>query len=337
MNENNSFRKRTQKSADELYRLASFEFGEDRYSRYRERILKAVRDTEYETEMFECDAGGISCGSVYCDKCRISKQNKLFYRYKKHFETVLCGDEALARQRLRWVSVLHSVVAIDNKDEAGTINQVVSAAEQMKAQVSLIGRNNKETGLWLRGAIHLEIIDYASFHKAVESGKGTVKEKTLTELIDRCSNGNADYFFLVHFHALADKGTITDSVFENLFKQRWNATRRQVDIQHLWDEIRMKSSGSTKKMKVSDSFRAFGRYCYSYGNHRLQYAVNWSHGRFITTSGEEISASGLLHFAEMDDERQNSRRLSSGHIRLLVCASNAVNGASHRNLGIRID
>ena len=89
-------------------------------------------------------------------------------------------------------------------------------------------------------------------------------------------------------------------------------------------------------MKVEDSLRAFGRYCYSYGNDRLQYAVNWSHGRFITKSGEELSATGLLHFVEMDDERQNSRRLSQGHIRLLVSASNAVNGTGHKGLGISI-
>jgi hypothetical protein len=336
MNEKNDFKKLKQKSAGELYRIASFEFGEDRYSRYRDRILKAVRDTAYEAEMVECDAGGVSCGSVYCDKCRLSKQNKLFYRYRKHFETVLGGDETVARQRLRWVSVLHSVVAVDEKDEAGTINQVVSAAEEMKHQVSLIARNHKDSGLWLRGAIHLEIVDYAAFRKAVENGKGTVKEKTLTELIDRCSNGNSDYYFLVHFHALADKGTIADSTFDGLFKERWSITKRQVDIQNLWDEIRMKSSGATKKMKVDDSLRAFGRYCYSYGNDRLQYAVNWSHGRYITKSGEEITAAGLLHFAEMDDERQNSRRLSSGHIRMLVSASNAVNGNSHKGLAISI-
>ncbi len=327
---------KAKQAADDASRLASFEFGEKRYSRYRERILKAVRDTEYETQMFDCDSGGIACGSVYCDKCRQSKQNKLFYRYRKHFETVLGGDETVARERLRWVSVLHSVVAIDKKNEAGSISKVISAAEEMKHQVSLIARNQKDSGLWLRGAIHLEIVDYASFRKAVESGKGTVKEKTLTELIDRCSNGDESYYFLVHFHALADKGTILDSVFERLFTSRWSATRRQVDIQHLWDEIRMKSSGTKKKMKIEDSLRAFGRYCYSYGNDRLQYAVNWSHGRYITKTGEDWSALGLLHFVEMDDERQNSRRLSSGHIRLLVCASNAVNGTGHKGLAINI-
>lgn len=336
MTGNKDFRNKAGKSADELYRIASFEFGEEKYSRYKERILKAVRNTEYAASMNECASGGVSCGSVYCDKCRQSKQNKLFYTYRKHFETVLGGDETVARGRLRWVSVLHSVVAIDNDDEQGTINQVVSAAEEMKHQVSLIGRNNKDTGLWLRGAIHLEIVDYAAFRKAVESGKGTVKEKTLTELIDRCSNGNNDYYFLVHFHALADKGQILDSVFDGLFKHRWDATRRQVDIQHLWDEIRGKAVGGVKKMKIDDSLRAFGRYCYSYGNDRLQYAVNWSHGRYITKTGEDWSALGLLHFVEMDDERQISRRLSAGHIRLLVSASNAVNGISHKGLGISI-
>jgi hypothetical protein len=89
-------------------------------------------------------------------------------------------------------------------------------------------------------------------------------------------------------------------------------------------------------MEVEDSLRAFGRYCYNYSNHRLEYAVNWSHGKYVTKIGEELSAKGLLTVAELGNERGYCKALSLEHIRLLVEVSNAVNGPNHKGLELRI-
>jgi hypothetical protein len=330
--------------------------GQLRYVRYRTRILSSVQNTAFGQSMIECDSGkGKPCGSVYCEKCRSRKQERLFYRYRKHYEKALAGDEEVARGRLRWVTVLHSVVPVNENNFAKTISDVVIACEEMKGKLSNLARcetRNHKSGLWLRGGIHLEIVDYRAFSEAAGLGKGTEKQRTLSMLIQRLGAEKSDFYILVHFHALADMGSLQEKDFNDLFAKRWSSASRQVDIQQLWDVVRdyqRDSEGkvvrdgdgkrvlnSEKKMEIEHSLRAFARYCYDFSNHRLEYAINWSHGRYVTKTGEELSAKGLLKVAELGGERGYSKRLTPEHIQLLVEVSNAVNGPSHKGLEVRI-
>lgn len=340
---------------DELKRRSSF-FTAEKNTQYKNRIRDAVENTEYGIMMRTCADGGTRCGSVYCDECRHRKQRSMLYRYKTYYKEILGSNEELARKRLRWVSVLHNVVEINvetESDEQETIQKVDSSVEQMKGYISAIGKKYADFGLWMRGGVHLEIVDYKAFRTAAELGNATNKEKTLTGFIKRMTNSQADFVFLVHFHALVDMGSMNDGQFEKMFTERWNSALRQVDITSLWDEINaiqfdVKTGKALKddygryvrkkeKQRIQDAFTAMSNYCFAYSNDKLQYARNWSHGKFITEVEEELRKGNIETIATHKDFRIDSKQMSKGHIRLLVSASNKVNDKSHKGLEVRID
>jgi hypothetical protein len=340
---------------DELKRRSSFSHSSEKNTRYITRIMDAVAGSHNGLIMETCADGGSKCGSIYCDECRHRKQRSMLYRFKQHYKEELNSDETLARKRLRWVSVLHNVVEINIKtesDEIETINNVCRSVEEMKSQISLMAKKYNDKGLWLRGGIHIEIVDYKAFRTAAELGISTIKEKTLTSFIQRMTNSQADYFFLVHFHALVDMGQMNDGAFAIMFAERWNAALRQVDITSLWDEvnaIQYDYNGNAKKdengkyvrkkekQKIEHAFIAMANYCFSYSNDKLQYARNWSHGKSITEVDQELRNGNIETIATHTGIRLDSTRLNKGHIRLLVSASNAVNGSSHKGIEVRID
>ena len=339
---------------DELKRKHSYSLFDSKNTRYSTRIKESMEGTETGKLMLDCSYGGSRCGSIYCDKCGERKQKSLFYRYKKHYKDNL-GNQFVARSKLRWVSVLHNVVAINNKtmaDEQETIANVDRCVEEMKGIIAYMGKKYDGRGLWMRGGVHLEIIDYKAFRTAAELGNATIKEKTLTSFISKMSNTDADYVFLVHFHALLDMGDMYESEVSRMFSERWNSHLRQVDISSLWDEvnaIQYDKNGFTikddngqfvrkkEKQKLEHGLKAMAYYCFAYSNDKLQYAKNWSHGKHTTEVEDELLSGNIKRVATQVGIRQSSARMSKGHIRLLVEASNIVNGKYHKGLEVRID
>lgn len=340
----------------ELKRRSTFTNVAEKNTRYITRIFDAMAGTEQGSMMESCKAGGARCGSVYCDECRHRKQLSMLYRYKTYYKDKLDNNETLARDRLRWVSVLHNVVEINTKtqnDEIETIRNVERSVEMMKAEVAAIGKKYRDRGIWLRGGVHLEIVDYKAFRQAAEDGIATIKEKTLSSFISRMSNTDAEFIFLVHFHGLFDRGDMNDGELAKMFAERWNSALRQVDISTLWDKvnaIQHDSNGRALKddngkyvrkkesQQLKHAFIAMANYCFSFSNDKLQYARNWSQGQYTMEIDDEFDDNwNITRVATQIGPAAQSKRMSVGHIRLLVEASNAVNGNRHKGLDIRID
>lgn len=339
------FQKLKKNAKEELHRLQqriAFEKEPEKGSRYRERIREALDGTADGREMSNCLANkGRSCGSVFCAKCRAKKQENMISSYRSHVADSFNNDERRARDRLRFVTVLHSVVAANHgsqQEEQNSIDKVVEAVAEMKLNLQNIARTARrkyDADIWLRGGVHIELIDYELFSLAEKLGKVTTKEDTIRSLVGRFANDPNNKYFIVHFHALVDKCSLKEDEFRELFTDKWSLTNKQVHIQRTWSKVRF--SNREEKQTVDDGLVAMARYCFNMSNTRLEYARNWGAGNIVFETGEEVSASGHVEgFAKEVMSRGADKRLSLGDLRFLVQVHNAVNGPSHKGLVVGI-
>jgi len=319
-----------------------------KYTRQRTRIMEAMNTDSYGQVMRDCFAGeGPACGSIFCDKCLDKRQRSITATYLNYFDEELETDEGLARNRFRWITVLHSLVKVNVRtsvEEQDTIDACVAAANNLKKQLRNLSRG--ADGIWLRGAIHAELIDYSLFEYFVITGKGTAKERTLSAFIEAnqmkwdagaFDNNDKQLCFLIHFHALADIRDYSDDDFRKLFLKRWNLTHRQIDISRLWKEIDTKQG--TIKHRIEDALKGTARYCYSRSNARLDFSRNWGAGEVVHTTGERRDTKGAVYAyadAMKDRNLDEDSSLSVGEVRLLVKVHNAIGGDAHEGLNVSI-
>lgn len=245
------------------------------------------------------------------------------------------------RLRLRWVSVLHSVVPVRYEtrlDESDTLAQVIAAAIEMRNRLRQVDRTASRRwgkNLWLKGGVHIELVDYQSFSLARLLGKSTAKEKTLEKLVEAGGATKSGKYFLVHFHALVDLNGIADGGFRDLLLSHWGLEARQVRVERLWKKIHFK--GRQQAHSIDDALKGMARYCFNMSNARLEYSANWGAGSIVFEGGEEVSAAGHIEaFATEVMDRELCKPLSYGDIKLLVRAHDIINGSSHRGLAIAI-
>lgn len=323
-----------------IRRALSYDEEFPKNSQYAARIAESVKATQTGKVMEECAAGGSRCGSVFCDTCKKKKQSSLYSAYRLRFDESLSGDEVIARDRLRWVTVLHSVVVIfdqANMQEIMTIEDVKSAVEAMKKDLANVARTAKRkhgVNIWLRGGVHIELVDYEMYRLAGKFGKMTTKEETLKTLLHELDPSVSGKLFLVHFHALADTAGLSDKKFRNLFSEKWKL-KRQVLIKRLWSKI--KKRDSTVDHKLDDALRGMARYCFNGSNARLAYSMNWGAGSVVLETGEEVGVDGkITTYAREIQSYRCDKKLSVGELRLLIEIHNQVNSISHKGLGIGI-
>jgi hypothetical protein len=333
-----------------LQRAASFSVAVGKGSHYRTRVFDSLHLVTDGSTMRDCmneKTGAELCGSLFCDRCRERRQSSIFSTFKDYTEKQFGGDEDAARDRLRFVSVLHSLVAVEDLDTMAaafaSIEEVKTAVSEMKSILALVKKKAKRkhnADIWLRGGVHIELIDFDLFLLADAFGKGTVKTDTINSFIHRYSaekkfstqNGK---FFLVHFHALADKKDLSDKDFRRLFEERWSLTKKQVHIQRTWKTIKFKNNEAIQSL--DDGLLGMARYCFNGSNGRLTFAQNWGAGSIVFRTGESVDAKGhVVGFAEEVMGRDADERLSIGDVALLVEAHNQVNGDSHKGLLIAI-
>ena len=200
------------KATDRMIRAVSADKTFSKGSRYVGRIREAVSGTDIGARMNACASGVTKCGSVFCVSCRDRKQRGMLKAFKDHIERY-DADEKDTRRQLRWVSVLHSVVSVRYETgdaEQACLNEVQAAVKQMKLDLKNLQRTavSRESAgannhLWLRGAIHIELVDYDIYQFAGSlGGKATNKERTLKELIRQLPgyDDRGGKFFLIHFH-----------------------------------------------------------------------------------------------------------------------------------------
>lgn len=315
-----------------------------KHSHHDGRVADALDGTEIGSLIKNCSyvtrkKGGQVCGSIFCDACRQKRQASMYVAYQKRVNEDLGGDEELARERLRWVTVLHSVVSV-NIDTAsmeyGGISDVVDAVSSMRDTISKVGRTaGRKYGkaIWMRGGIHLELIDTGLFDFVGLSGGMTPKERTIKEFLDESGKSFGGKAVLVHFHALADTAGISDEEFRNLFCEHWDITTRQVHIQRTWSVV------GDEKQDLDDGLLAMSRYCYNGSNARLRFNRNWGGGNRVLESGERVDERGkTIGYAKevlglsLNDDLQ----LSKGDIRLLVMVHQEVSGDAGKGLSVAI-
>lgn len=318
-------------------------------TRHKTRIRDAMSCDILGKRMQTCsDARGNACGSIFCDRCLDKRQRNLYATYRNRFEKVLGRDTVKARRRLRWVTVLGSVVAVNVRDrvaEQWTLDEVASTAESLRSDVSRLSRGSK--GFWMRGAIHVELVDYSLFEYAVLAGKATAKERTLTQFIDASDTkwerhifemNDNKLCFLVHFHALVDLCEYDEKALKQRFLKRWSLTSRQVHFTSIWKHVTTRKGGKIEH-RVEDALKAFARYCYSRSNARLDFARNWGAGEIVFETGEQIDAQGHIEtYAKemLDRDLDGSHALSKGELRLLVLAHYAVDGPFRKGLNVSV-
>ena len=325
--------------------------------------------------MLACSSGGDACGSIFCDRCLDKRQRNMFASYNNYIDNTFLGDEGIARDRLRWVTVLHNVVKVrcsTNVDEDFTIKECVDSANNLKKIIGYLSRNNKR--IWLRGAIHAELIDYSLYEYFLSTGGATEKVITISDFInsngyknhnshykdsifETLVSGEKELYFLIHFHALADIGDYTDNQFRKKLTERWNITKRQVDVGRIWDEI--DTSQGTIKHKLEDAIKGMSRYCYTRSNAGLTFSKNWGAGEKIHTRYEKaeivdnqyvdkwdwrdrkyykVPKLNVKTYAKeiMDRDLDKDIALSVGELRLLIKVHNAISGVNKDGLNISI-
>lgn len=349
----NDFKRLKENSAENLkniQRAAAFSVSVDKGSHYRTRVLDALHLITDGNAMRDCMnevAGAELCGSIFCDRCRERKQSSIFNTFKDYTAREFGGDEDAARERLRFVSVLHSLVAVEDCGSMAaayaSIEEVRNAVSEMKSILALVkkkAQRKHNTDIWLRGGVHIELIDFGLFLLADAFGKGTVKTDTINSFIAKYAeeagvSKESDKYFLVHFHALADKKGLSDKDFRELFTERWSLTEKQVHIQRTWTKI--KSRFGETLQSLNDGLLGMARYCFNGSNGRLTYAQNWGAGSIVFKTGEKVDAKGhIVGFAEEVLDRNTDEKLSVGDVALLVEAHNQVNGDSHKGLLVSI-
>lgn len=326
-----------------------------KYTRQKTRIKEAMKNEEQGKFMTACSNGDSACGSIFCDKCLDKRQRNMLSTYRKYIAETFLGDEELVRNRLRWVTVLHNVVKVNVSTidaEKNTIKECLVSANELKNKIKNVSRNSQR--IWMRGAIHAELVDYSLYEEYKKTGGATNKIHTISDFIDANGynqhnsqytdtifdsiSGDKELYFLIHFHALADIGDYTDTEFRKKLTNKWKITKRQVDVGSIWDVIETKNG--TKKHTLEDAIKGMSRYCYTRSNAGLTFSKNWGNGEKVMSSKKEYDwdKKKVMTYSKemMDRDLDEDIRLSTGELRLLILVHDAISGTNNDGLNVSI-
>ena len=294
-----------------------------------------IKNCSYKTR----DRADSVCGSVFCEYCREKRQISMYAAYQARVDQRFGADEDKARENLRWISVLHSVALISSdspSQETESYNKISVAVAEMRDRITKVARTAKRRfgkEIWMRGAIHLELIDTDLYQFAGLSGSLTAKERTLLEFMESTGSSFGGKAILVHFHALMDTAGIADDDHKNLFKEYWGITTRQVLSTRTWNTV------NGKKQSLRDGLKGMADYCYNGSNGDLRFNRNWGGGKKVLEYGEKIDERGItIGYANemLDASVDGSLFLSKGDIRMLVNVHQHVSGKSGKGLLVAI-
>ena len=164
---------------------------------------------------------------------------------------------AEAYERLRFLTVLHSVVPLDKR-------KVFRAIQQM--EVSL-GRVFDGSGVWMLGAVEVEIVSIALLRRKGSLGNDEARKLNVLEGLQRTSGFTKDYpdsGVLVHFHGVVDLGnsTLREDQLRKRFSKvaAWQRSPYQIELKRLFSEN-----------TVSKNLRFLASYLTKGGNDQLRY------------------------------------------------------------------
>ena len=331
----------SERAFEEIERISSYSYNVAKKTRHKKRIANAIEKFDEFDAMKHCiPKTKDACGSVFCFECRKNKQDGLYRQYKDYVEKTFGKSEAKARKRLRYVTVLHSLVPINFLNlyqEEETIERLERAKEEFRKHLLRLDRGIKESRfrkeIWLLGTIHLEMLNMEFFRLSSMSGKQTTKQKTLREFEVK-SYSYADYYFLFHSHFLIDGGGLTDRQLNKCLREIWGLTEKQVLVTPLTEFY-----DDGKEHTLDEALRNIANYGFNGSNGDLTFKTAWGNSRKIYTRVEKKDAPGKVrHYVTSvkDDAAATDERLSLGHIRLLIKAHNAFTDGGRKGLTVTI-
>lgn len=226
--------------------------------------------------------------------------------YKKRWGN-LTRDQAL--ERLRFLTVLHSVVPLNQRDVMRAVARMESALERVF----------KGTGARALGAVEVEIVNIALLRKIGSLSEDETRKLNVLETItgsraDTASKitGTEDSGVLVHFHGIVDLGGGRNSLLrEDQLRKRaktiaaWQRSPYQVEIKRLF-----------KDRTVPKNLRDIASYITKGGNERLRY--NAGFGRDLAEDLDaKIWRAGTGRADKGGETVADERGLTIGEIKML--------------------
>jgi len=198
------------------------------------------------------------CSNIYCTTCRNRMAAKLLARVQLHL-VEHDMDEASCRNRLRFVTVLHSL----ERAEIGALKEATK-----RARAGYVQLNRKFKCSWAQGAFEYELVDMEKVSSRItKDASGVRKKDTLERLggyeasldsldwswrwLDEAGNKRTDYI-LVHTHFLMDCG-----------EEDWNAI--DADMRKRWHQdyqVRIDGLTDFNVRSLEDSLWKMSSYCF---------------------------------------------------------------------------
>lgn len=292
--------------------------------RYGGKVKSAITGEDQFSHMAKCRGGINSCGSIFCPKCQKVKVAGIHREMLDYYEDQFSSNEKLARQKVRYGTVLHELVPVnyDNLfNEDGVIQHLITSVARLKENLKIVDqllrRNKPSKEIYLIGTIHLEMLDVDMF-RIEKKGDESDKQRTFRKWFDKVGR-NSDFYFLVHTHFMIDTKGLDKDDLDKAFRSipEWNITNEQVWIQKFSHKYR------GKYQSLATAFAKISNYAYSGSNKRLRFKDAWG------DSGEEVkkiekrdARYRLLVYAEKTGRPNVGEDLTMGQIRLLIRAHN---------------
>lgn len=203
-----AFKQLKQSKANNLQRLRH-SLGFKSGSHKRKRLVLAV-------------GGKLAKRTILNSSTHIQHQDKLFIRFKKAWNGL---NEQQARERLRFVTILHTVCAVQTE-------AILRAVEEMEAQLrSTLSQEIEQIGIL--GVSEVEIVNLGLYGKEDAEDEAR-KGQVLRQMAQRTGMKGAgtvytemtgeEHLALVHFHGIIDLGpqaAITEKNLQDALRKTW--------------------------------------------------------------------------------------------------------------------
>lgn len=329
---------------DEVARMDALSYTLRKHSKHKGRIVRAISVDDCLEEMRQCVEDGVgNCGSVFCFECRERKQSSLRHQFEEHYQKAFNLNETNARERLRYVTILHELIPVDTsvlfyEDEA--IKAVTRSKDDLKAKIARFRRSvtgywkNEGKDIWVRGTIHIELVDMDLFRFNAASGDNTTKQDTYIEFGDVLGMSGKLYL-LVHTHFILDTGGIDVRQIKKHLASSWSVTKKQVLVQKLSTRY---GKGRSIEHKIEDAFRNIANYGYNGSNADLSFATAWGESRQVYSVEERKDSFGKVQvFADALYDRRVDELLTVGQLHLLIRVHNALTDGGGKGLLVSIN
>ena len=254
--------------------------------------------------------------TILHDPTHKQHQDKLFTRFLKAWKGL---SEQQGRERLRFVTILHTVCAVETK-------AILRAVEEMEAQLrTTLSSEIKQIGIL--GVTEVEIVNL-SLYGEKETEDETRKGQILRDLAQAAGlqATGKERLALVHFHGIVDVGTnaaITETKLQKALRQTWQGSWC-VELKCLFTEF-----------SVRKNLNNLAKYVTKGGNEDLRYQKQFG-TRLLESEELEWFLSVEKSLKDMSKEDQEKLRVMRTPEALELAMAKKGKAKSHDHLGLSI-